>query len=136
MSSAGSTNWGSRRRPGPTVARWSDPGPGWTREPRRAAPRAVRGSARRARRMTGLLTGRLTGPRRVVGSLFAAAFLVAAGALLPAGLPGAAPPVAAASGLTTTADARYVVDPGKHAVHVTVALSATNHLKDTKTHRY
>ena len=86
--------------------------------------------------MTGLLTGRLTGPRRVVGSLFAAAFLVAAGALLPAGLPGAAPPVAAASGLTTTADARYVVDPAKHAVHVTVALSATNHLKDTKTHRY
>ena len=39
-------------------------------------------------------------------------------------------------GLTTTADARYVVDPATHRVHVSVALSATNHLNDTKTHRY
>ena len=33
-------------------------------------------------------------------------------------------------------DARYVVDPAVRKVHVAVALSATNHLKDTKTHRY
>ena len=79
---------------------------------------------------------RIAGPRRIFGSLFAAAFLAVAGAIVTSGLPGAAAPVAAASGLTTTADARYVVDPAKHAVHVTVALSATNHLSDTKTHRY
>jgi hypothetical protein len=35
-----------------------------------------------------------------------------------------------------TADARYDVDPGAHRVHVRVQLTATNHLKDTKTHRY
>ncbi|HET9615520.1 MAG TPA: hypothetical protein VFP22_11970 [Candidatus Limnocylindrales bacterium] len=69
-------------------------------------------------------------------AILVAAFLVAAIGLVPAGLPGAAPSVVAASGLTTTADARYVVDPAAHRVHVSVALSATNHLKDTKTHRY
>ncbi len=57
-------------------------------------------------------------------------------AILPAGTPGAAEDVAAASGLTTTADARYVVDPASHKVHVRVSLAATNHLQDTKTRRY
>jgi hypothetical protein len=69
-------------------------------------------------------------------ALAAAVVLTPLAALLPAGLPGAATEVAAASGLTTTADARYVVDPVTHRVHVSVALSATNRLKDTKTHRY
>ena len=58
-------------------------------------------------------------------------------ALLPERAPGSAPSAAAATtGLTVTADARYVVDPAKHRVHVAVQLTATNHLKDTKTHRY
>jgi hypothetical protein len=56
--------------------------------------------------------------------------------LLPAGAPGAAVEVAAASGLTTTADARYTVDPAGRRVRVVVTLSATNHLSDTRTHRY
>jgi hypothetical protein len=73
---------------------------------------------------------------RILPAGLAALVLVALAAFGPAGLPGAPAPVAAASGLTTTADARYAVDTVKHAVHVTVALSATNHLKDTKTHRY
>jgi len=70
----------------------------------------------------------------------ALAFFLAVMVLLPgsiqAGTPTSATEVAAASGLTTTADARYVVDPDAHRVHVTVALAATNHLTDTKTRRY
>lgn len=62
--------------------------------------------------------------------------LVPALGVAPAGVPGSAPTVAAATGLTTTADARYVVDPAQHRVHVSVVLSATNHLADTKTRRY
>ena len=65
-----------------------------------------------------------------------AALLTPAIGVLPAGLPGAAAEVAAATGLTTTADARYVVDPAAHRVRVSVSLSATNHLSDTKTRRY
>ena len=57
--------------------------------------------------------------------------------LLPPTFPGSAQVAAAATtGLTMTADARYVVDPGKHRVRVGVQLTATNHLSDTKTHRY
>ncbi len=74
--------------------------------------------------------------RLAAATLVAALSLVSVTALLPAGAPGAPGDVAAASGLTTTADARYVVDPATHKVHVTVALSATNHLADTKTRRY
>src|SRR5262249_24691431 len=44
--------------------------------------------------------------------------------------------VAAAGGMTTSADARYVVDPTADRVGVTVVLSATNPLSDTKTRRY
>jgi hypothetical protein len=73
---------------------------------------------------------------RAIAAL-AAVFVLSFGAsLAPVGVPGAAPAVAAASGLTTTADARYVVDPAAHRVHVAVTLAATNHLKDTKTRRY
>ncbi|MBA2381482.1 MAG: hypothetical protein H0V73_05155, partial [Chloroflexi bacterium] len=43
---------------------------------------------------------------------------------------------AAATGLTMSADARYVVDPAKHRVRVAVGLSATNHRTDTKTRRF
>jgi len=74
--------------------------------------------------------------RRGTAGLLATLVLVLGGALIPAGLPLAAAPVAAASGLSTTADARYVVDPAARRVHVTVALVATNHLKDTKTRRF
>ena len=52
------------------------------------------------------------------------------------GTPLSAPTVAAATGLTVTADARYVVDPAKHRVRVAVGLTATNHRSDTKTRRY
>ena len=75
-------------------------------------------------------------PIRALAASAAAFALVLVAGLAPAGLPGAATPVSAGTGLTTTADARYVVDPAAHRVHVAVALSATNHLKDTKTRRY
>ncbi|HEY7970282.1 MAG TPA: hypothetical protein VID95_09830, partial [Candidatus Limnocylindrales bacterium] len=65
-----------------------------------------------------------------------ALLLVAITSALPAGTPGAPVDALAAGGLTTTADARYVVDPATHKVHVAVTLSATNHLTDTKTRRY
>jgi hypothetical protein len=73
--------------------------------------------------------------------LTSVAFLVALVAsptagLLPPALPGGAPVALAAAGLTLKADARYEVDPATHRVHVRVLLTATNHLKDTKTHRY
>jgi hypothetical protein len=45
-------------------------------------------------------------------------------------------PVDAATGLTFTADTKYVVDPAHQRVHVTVSLVAVNHLKDTKTRLY
>jgi hypothetical protein len=84
----------------------------------------------------------VTGARRRRGGLLALALLAAvaatpAGALLPAGSPfAAATAAAAAPALTMTADTRYTVDPLKRRVHVALALSATNHRHDTKTHRY
>ena len=81
--------------------------------------------------------GRRRRPALVLLALLAAVVVTPAAAALPAGSPLAAPIAAAASsGLTVTADARYVVDPGKHRVHVTVGLAATNHRTDTKTHRF
>ncbi len=56
-------------------------------------------------------------------------------ALVPVS-PLAAPSAAAATGLTMAGDARYVVDPEKQRVHVTVGLTATNHRTDTKTRRF
>jgi hypothetical protein len=51
--------------------------------------------------------------------------------------PLAASPVAAAGARQSlTPDAREVGDPAKQRVRVAVALSATNHRTDTKTHRY
>jgi hypothetical protein len=73
---------------------------------------------------------------RLVAIVVISLGLVPALGLVPVGLPGAAQPAAAAGGLTTTADAHYVVDPAKHRVHVSVTLAATNHLTDTKTRRY
>jgi hypothetical protein len=72
---------------------------------------------------------------------FLVAFLVAAVAAplaaVPARTPLTASTVAAAgSGLDLKADARYAVDPPKHAVHVTVAIVVANRRSDTKTHRY
>jgi len=76
----------------------------------------------------------------VVGlAVLAAIASTPARALLPDGVPLAAPAAAAAtppSGLTMIADARYTVDPAKRRVHVAVALTTTNHRTDTKTHRY
>ena len=58
-------------------------------------------------------------------------------AAVPDRTPLAASPVAAAaSGLSLTADTRYVVDPDGHRVRVAVAITVTNHRTDTKTHRY
>ncbi|HET7473798.1 MAG TPA: hypothetical protein VFJ71_11780 [Candidatus Limnocylindrales bacterium] len=63
--------------------------------------------------------------------------LVVAAVLAVLGSALAAPTASAAgTGLTLTADARYVVDPGKHRVHVAVAITVTNHRSDTKTRRY
>ncbi|MEA2519394.1 MAG: hypothetical protein QOF49_1474, partial [Chloroflexota bacterium] len=77
-------------------------------------------------------------PRIAATAVLAAALAGPSFGLLPATLPGAAQPAAAATatGLTMTADARYDVDPAAHRVHVRVQLTAINHLKDTKTHRY
>ncbi|MEA2519386.1 MAG: hypothetical protein QOF49_1466, partial [Chloroflexota bacterium] len=60
---------------------------------------------------------------------------VPAVALVP-GTPLAATQAAAATGLTMPADARYVVDPARRRVHVSVVLTATNHRSDTKTTRF
>ncbi|HET7703695.1 MAG TPA: hypothetical protein VFK35_09855 [Candidatus Limnocylindrales bacterium] len=68
-------------------------------------------------------------------ALLAALAAVPGIALVP-GTPFSATTAAAATGLTMTADARYVVDPAKKAVHVSVGLTATNHRTDTKTRRY
>ncbi|HEU4920605.1 MAG TPA: hypothetical protein VFT20_12775 [Candidatus Limnocylindrales bacterium] len=61
------------------------------------------------------------------------AALVALAGLVPAT---AAPALAAAPDLTLTSETRYVVDPAGRAVHVMVALTATNRLADTKTRQY
>jgi len=78
--------------------------------------------------------------RMIAAAAVAAALVGPSFALLPAGGAGSARTAAAATtartGLTMKADARYVVNPAKHLVHVTVGLIATNHLTDTKTHRY
>jgi hypothetical protein len=50
--------------------------------------------------------------------------------------PPTAPAALAAPDLTLTADTRYDVDPEAQRIHVTVALTAVNHLKDTKTRLY
>ena len=69
------------------------------------------------------------------------AFLLAAVAAPLAAVPArtpltASPAAAAGAGLDLRADARYVVDPPKRAVHVAVAINVTNRRSDTKTHRY
>ena len=72
-------------------------------------------------------------PARLARSLL----LAAAAALVTGLVPAVAPPAqAAAPDLTLTAETRYDVDPGQRAVHVTVALTAVNHLKDTTTRQY
>jgi hypothetical protein len=43
---------------------------------------------------------------------------------------------ASSTGLSLTADARYVVDPANHRVRVGVTLAVTNHRSNTKTHLY
>ncbi|HET7030962.1 MAG TPA: hypothetical protein VFI34_10660 [Candidatus Limnocylindrales bacterium] len=75
--------------------------------------------------------------RRAVLAAVLLAAVAAPLAAVPARSPLAASPVAAAaSGLTLTADARYVVDPPRQRVRVAVTLTATNHKSDTKTHRF
>ena len=71
---------------------------------------------------------------RVRRAALVAGLLAALGAVLaPAA---AAPTLAADPGLTIVSDATYIVDPDHAAVHVTVNLTAVNHLKDTKTKLY
>jgi hypothetical protein len=72
---------------------------------------------------------------RVVGWL--AAVALALGLLgLPIGPTAVGPVSAATPDLTITSVARYDVQPDKQRVRVTVDLTMTNHLKDTKTKRY
>ena len=63
------------------------------------------------------------------------AILVALVAAVTASLAPALAPTAraAAPDLTLTSDTRYDVDPLNQRIHVTSALKATNHLKETKT---
>ena len=65
----------------------------------------------------------------VVLALFAALSASLAPALAPAAR-------AAAPDLTLTSDTRYDVDPENQRIHVTSAITAVNHLKDTKTRLY
>src|SRR5262245_60802772 len=71
--------------------------------------------------------------RRRAALLPAALIAVLAAALAPLV---AAPALAAPPSLTLVGNATYVVDPDHAAVHVTVNLTAANHLKDTKTRLY
>ncbi|HEX7223584.1 MAG TPA: hypothetical protein VF231_10045, partial [Candidatus Limnocylindrales bacterium] len=82
----------------------------------------------------------MTGSRRpgIARARLAGLFLVlfAAGAVapfVPAGEPAAR---AATPNLTLTSETRYDVDPEAKVVHVSVALTATNRLTDTKTREY
>jgi hypothetical protein len=75
--------------------------------------------------------------KRAVLVAFLLAAVAAPLAAVPARTPLTASTVAAAgSGLELKADARYTVDPPKHAVHVAVAIAVANRRSDTKTHRY
>lgn len=63
--------------------------------------------------------------------------LVGATVLLATGVPFAPPrAIAAVPDLTLVTDARYEVRPEERLVHVTVAITATNHLVDTATRRF
>ena len=66
------------------------------------------------------------------------AILLALVAALTASLAPALAPAAraAAPDLTLTSDTRYDVDPENQQIHVTSAITAVNHLKDTKTRLY
>ncbi len=69
-----------------------------------------------------------------IGGLFLALLVASLAApLVPVGAPAT---LAATPALTLTAATRYDVDPAAKAVHVSVALTATNRLKDTKTRQY
>ena len=68
--------------------------------------------------------------RRLVGLAGLVALLLT---LLP---PATAPALAAQPDLTITSAARYLVDPARSRVHVTVDLTVTNHKPDTTTRRY
>jgi hypothetical protein len=70
---------------------------------------------------------------RLVGLLLVATIAGLVSTLVPGS---ARPALAAAPDLTLTSETRYDVDPTNRAVHVTVALTAVNHLKDTKTRQY
>ncbi len=70
---------------------------------------------------------------RLAGLLLALIAIAAVAPLVPANAPVA---LAATPSLTLTSDARYDVDPEGKAVHVSVALTATNRLKDTTTRQY
>src|SRR5436190_21622737 len=128
------------RRPDPRHERPGLPGSGAPRplrRPDRGAPDGRRPTRAAGRRRPGGRGRGRSGMRRLL--LLAATLavlLTPVVSILPAGTPGAAIAVAAASGLTTTADARYTVDPAGHRVRVIVTLAATNHLSDTRTHRY
>jgi hypothetical protein len=80
----------------------------------------------------------MTTNRRRRRSRWHVAPLLAVFAALAAGLAPATaqPALAATPDLTLTADTSYDVDPDKNRVHVTVNLTATNHLKDTKTRQF
>jgi len=68
------------------------------------------------------------------GFVVALALAVLLSALVPAGIAAAATP--ATPGLTIVGDATYDVLPAEGRVAVTVVLTATNNLKDTKTKRF
>lgn len=72
-------------------------------------------------------------PARTVVSGTLAAIVAVSWLLVPAGAP---PSRAAAPALTLTSETRYDVLPEESRVKVTVALTATNHLVDTRTRRY
>jgi len=66
-------------------------------------------------------------------ALVAVLFATLAAVLAPAS---ATPALAAGPGLTIVSNATYTVDPDHGVVHVTVNLTAANHLTDTKTRLY
>ena len=109
------------------LARRPDPRPGRAAAAQRVAPRALRGPAAGAARLVS---------RAIATRLACLAAAVAIAVPLAVGPIAAAPVAAAGPRLDLVGTTRYLVQPDRHRVHVTVDLIASNRSVETITTRY